>query len=115
MGSAGIAPGANVGAHGAIFEPGTRHVCTELAGKNTVNPTGVLLSGVQMLRYLKFPVFADRMEAAVFDTIASGIKTKDVGGSASTSQFVDAIISKVDGSQKAKSGDKKSKGVSKAL
>ena len=45
---------------------GARHVGLDIAGKDVVNPTGMLLSGVAMLRYLKLSNFADRMERAIF-------------------------------------------------
>jgi len=95
LGSPGVVPGASVGTHGAMFEPGARHVALELAGKNSVNPTAMLLSSVLMLRYLRLPNFADRIERAVFNTYVEGTKTADVGGTATTSQFVDAVIAQV--------------------
>jgi len=68
IGSAGIVPGASVGATGAMFEQGARHVGLDIAGKNVVNPISILLSSVMMLRYLRLPNHADRIERAVFGT-----------------------------------------------
>jgi isocitrate dehydrogenase (NAD+) len=113
MGGAGLAPGVSVGSGGAMFEQGARHVGLDIAGKDVANPTGILLSSVMMLRYLRLPHFADRMEKAIFSTIEGGIKTADVGGSASTSVFVEAIIEKIHAD--AAQGKKGSKGTSKAV
>ena len=48
---------------------GARHAGLDIAGKDAANPTGILLSSVQMLRYLKLPNFADRMERAIFTCV----------------------------------------------
>jgi isocitrate dehydrogenase (NAD+) len=66
IGSPGIVPGASIGAHGAMFEQGARHVGLDIAGKGIVNPTSILLSSVMMLRYLRLPNHADRIEKAIF-------------------------------------------------
>lgn len=113
LGSAGMVPGANIGANAAMFEQGPRHVGSDIAGKDIANPTGMLFAGVQMLRFLNLPVFAERMEKAVFSTIDGGVKTKDVGGSASTSKFVEAVVETI--TKDAHKSKKKGKGVSKAV
>ena len=117
IGGPGICPGANIGSDAAMFTQGARHVGLDIAGKDVVNPTGILTASVMMLRYLKLPNFADRVEQAIFSTLASGIKTRDIGGSASTSQFVSHVATKLKNeSHKAKAvGIKKSKGASKAV
>ncbi|RYG56235.1 hypothetical protein EON66_03385 [archaeon] len=68
IGSAGVVPGASVGATSAMFEQGARHVGLDIAGKDVANPTSMLLSSVMMLRYLKMHNHADRMERAIFST-----------------------------------------------
>jgi isocitrate dehydrogenase (NAD+) len=94
---------------------GARHAGLDIAGQDKVNPTAILLSSVMMLRYLKLPNFADRMEHALFATLAAGTRTHDAGGTASTTEFVDAICSRVRAdSHKARAG-KTSKGVSRAV
>lgn len=115
IGSAGIVPGASVGVGGAMFEQGARHVGMDIAGKDVVNPTAILLSTVMMLRYLRLPSHADRVERAIFKTISSGLKTRDVGGSASTTAFVDGIISALGDETAAFHSGKVSKGKSKAV
>ena len=96
-----------------MFEQGARHAGLDIAGRDIVNPTAILLSSVMMLRYLKLPDFAARLESAIFSTLASGIRTADAGGSASTTLFVDTICQHVRAeSHKAR---KSSKGVSRAV
>jgi isocitrate/isopropylmalate dehydrogenase len=68
-----------------------------------------------MLRHLKLATFADRLESALFGTLAEGVKTKDIGGTASTTAFLDAICRKIDAECSAKKTAKKGKGVSKAV
>jgi isocitrate dehydrogenase (NAD+) len=92
-GGPGLAPGASVGDKGAIFEQGARHVGLDIAGKGRANPTGMLLASAMMLRYLKLPVFADRVEQSLWAVLEDGkCLTPDQGGSATTDQLVDAII-----------------------
>ncbi len=91
MGGVGTAPGANVGLHHSLFEQGARHAALDIAGKDIVNPVGILFSSVMMLRHLKFNTFADRLERSIFSTLGEGTKTKDLGGSASTTQFMDSV------------------------
>jgi hypothetical protein len=66
-------------------------VRTCVQGKNLANPTGMLLASVMMLRHLSLPGFADRIERAVLDVHANkAAVTRDIGGTASTSDFVKA-------------------------
>ena len=74
VGGLGVAPGANIGDHGAIFEA-THGSAPKYAGLNKVNPTAMILSGMLMLRYLGEEKAADRLEQAVSDVIREG---KDV-------------------------------------
>ncbi|MBI4395166.1 MAG: isocitrate/isopropylmalate dehydrogenase family protein, partial [Candidatus Omnitrophica bacterium] len=74
VGGLGVAPGANVGDDGAIFEA-THGSAPKYKGLNKVNPTAMILSGVLMLRYLGEEKAADRLEKAVAEVIQEG---KDV-------------------------------------
>src|SRR5262249_39190514 len=74
VGGLGVAPGENVGPKGAVFEA-THGSAPKYKGKNKVNPTAVILSGMLMLRYLGEIDAGDRLEAAVAAVIAEG---KDV-------------------------------------
>jgi len=71
VGGLGVAPGANIGPAGAVFEA-THGSAPKYKGLNKVNPTALVLSGVLMLRYLKEPEAADRLERAVAAVIAEG-------------------------------------------
>ncbi len=95
VGGLGVAPGANIGTEAAVFEP-VHGSAPRYAGQNKANPTALLLSGVLMLRHLGEQVAAERVEAAVRAVIADGrTVTYDLGGSAGTSEFADAIIERL--------------------
>jgi isocitrate dehydrogenase (NAD+) len=95
VGGLGVAPGANIGEDGAVFEP-VHGSAPKYAGQNRANPTAMILSGVLMLRHLGYPDMAARVELAVRDVIAEGrTVTHDLGGDAGTSQFADAIIDRL--------------------
>ncbi|MEO8470482.1 MAG: isocitrate dehydrogenase (NAD(+)) [Chloroflexota bacterium] len=95
VGGLGVAPGANIGEDGAVFEP-VHGSAPKYAGQNRANPTAMILSGVLMLRHLGYPDVADRVEIAVRDVIAEGTTvTHDLGGTAGTSEFADAIVARL--------------------
>ncbi|TAL13367.1 MAG: isocitrate dehydrogenase (NAD(+)) [Chloroflexota bacterium] len=95
VGGLGVAPGANIGEDGAVFEP-VHGSAPKYAGQNRANPTAMILSGVLMLRHLGYPDVADRVELAVRDVIAEGaVVTHDLGGTAGTSEFADAIVARL--------------------
>ena len=71
VGGLGVAPGANIGHEGAVFEA-THGSAPKYKGLNKVNPTALILSGMLMLRHLKETDAADRLEKAVADVIAEG-------------------------------------------
>jgi len=95
IGGLGFAPGANIGDDFAIFEA-VHGSAPKYSGKNVINPTAVLLSGVMMLRYLGEFKAAESIEHALYITLAEDrILTRDVMGdmgAASTTAFTDAII-----------------------
>jgi len=96
VGGPGIIPGANIGSGVAIFEPGLRHSAQDIAGQNKANPTAMILSGVEMLKYLEMDQYATAIETAVQETVAEGkFLTRDVGGSSTTKKFTEAVISKL--------------------
>lgn len=92
-GGLGFAPGANIGNEVSIFEA-VHGSAPKYAGKNTINPTAVLLSGVMMLRHLDEFAAAQAIENALLVTLESGVYTRDVNpaGAASTTQFTEAVI-----------------------
>lgn len=95
IGGLGFAPGANIGDNFAIFEA-VHGSAPKYAGKNVINPTAVLLSGVMMLRHLGEFEAADMIDNALLTTIAVDKKlTRDIigdAGSISTTDYTDAII-----------------------
>ncbi|MBL0667052.1 isocitrate dehydrogenase [Aeromonas jandaei] len=95
VGGLGMAPGANIGDGAAIFEA-VHGSAPDIAGKNIANPTSVILASIQMLEYLGMQDKAERIREAVRTTIESGDRvTRDLGGSASTSEFTQAIIARL--------------------
>lgn len=92
VGGLGVAPGGNIGNGRAVFEA-VHGSAPDIAGKGIANPTAILLSSVQMLRYIGFYSHADRIENALRLALVSGIKTRDLGGNATTKEFTRAIIS----------------------
>jgi isocitrate dehydrogenase (NAD+) len=98
VGGLGVAPGANIGAEIAVFEP-VHGSAPKYAGQNKVNPTATILSGALMLRHLGERKAAERVEAAVAAVIAEGravtydLKpTRDDPTAVGTQEMADAII-----------------------
>ena len=92
VGGLGVAPGANIGEDGAVFEP-VHGSAPKYAGQNKANPTALILSGALMLRHLGYAEVGERVEGAVRAVIAEGrTTTSDLGGTAGTREFADAVI-----------------------
>lgn len=91
IGGLGIAQGANIGKKYAVFEP-VHGSAPDIAGQNKANPTAMLMSAIEMLNYIGENEAATKIKLALFETLNSGIKTLDIGGSATTDEFTDAII-----------------------
>jgi isocitrate dehydrogenase (NAD+) len=97
VGGLGVAPGANIGEKAAVFEP-VHGSAPKYAGQDKANPTALMLSGALMLRHLGEAAAADRVEGAVRDVIAEGTTvTYDLGGSAGTRAFGEAVAARVGG------------------
>jgi isocitrate dehydrogenase (NAD+) len=101
IGGLGLAPGANIGTNGAVFEA-THGSAPKYAGQNKVNPMAVMLSGMLMLRYLKEYAAADALEAAIAEVIAVGKNVtydlkerRDDPTSVGTSQVADAVVAQL--------------------
>ena len=94
IGGLGFAPGANLGADVAIFEA-VHGSAPKYAGKDVINPTAMLLSGLMMLRHIDEFDAAEKIENALYVTLAEGAYTQDVrkDGSLGTRAFTDRIIS----------------------
>lgn len=92
IGGLGVAQGANIGEDCAVFEP-VHGSAPDIKGQNKANPTALLLSAIEMLKYIGERVYADKIEKALFKTLAQGCKTVDIGGNLSTNEFTSAVIS----------------------
>ena len=91
-GGLGVAPGANIGVKAAVFEA-VHGSSPALAGQNKANPTALLLSACLMLRHLGEADCAQRIETALLNVLKEGkTLTFDLGGSATTQQFAEAVI-----------------------
>jgi isocitrate dehydrogenase (NAD+) len=91
VGGLGVVGAANLGADVGVFEA-VHGSAPDIAGKNFANPTALLLSAVLMLRHIGETSAADRIVAALTTVLDSGgPRTRDLGGSASTFEFADAV------------------------
>lgn len=91
IGGLGVAQGANIGLDYAVFEP-VHGSAPDIKGQNKANPTALLLSAIEMLKYIGEYSCAERIEKALFKTLKNGVFTADLGGNASTLDFTNAII-----------------------
>jgi isocitrate dehydrogenase (NAD+) len=95
VGGLGVTPSANVGEKIAVFEA-VHGTAPDIAGKGLANPTALALSGVLMLRFLGESDAADRVEQAIRAVLAEGkIRTGDLGGSATTTEYTAAIVDRL--------------------
>ena len=91
IGGLGVAQGANIGLDCAVFEP-VHGSAPDIKGQNKANPTALLLSAVEMLKYIGEKKYADCIEKALFKTLSDGFCTSDLGGNLSTTEFTQKII-----------------------
>jgi isocitrate dehydrogenase (NAD+) len=95
IGGLGLVPGANIGEKGAVFEA-VHGSAPDIAGKGIANPTALLQSAILMLRHIEERTAADKIETAMFTVFEEGkVRTGDIGGTATTDEFADAIIGKM--------------------
>ena len=91
VGGLGMTPAANLGTEIGMFEA-VHESAPDIAGQGIANPTALLLSSTLMLRHIGEDVIADRVTSALRDVLADGtVRTSDLGGTASTLEFTDAI------------------------
>jgi isocitrate dehydrogenase (NAD+) len=92
VGGLGVVPGANLGTHASIFEA-VHGTAPDIAGQDLANPLAIIRSGIMMLYHLHKDEEAERVRRALRKVIVDqGIKTRDLGGQATTTQFTDAIV-----------------------
>jgi len=91
VGGLGIVPGANIGTSAAVFEA-VHGSAPDIAGKGIANPTALIQSAVMMLHHMGLRSKAEQIETALIDVYRRGVvRTADLGGSASTNEFADAV------------------------
>ena len=92
VGGLGVVPGANIGDDAAVFEA-VHGSAPDIAGKGVANPLACLMSAVMMLNHLHEDALGERIKTAYNAVLAEGtVRTRDLGGSARTNEFVDAVI-----------------------
>lgn len=92
IGGLGIAQGANIGTDAAVFEP-VHGSAPDIKGQNKANPTALLLSGIEMLKYINQNEAAEKIEKALYKTIKEGkVLTPDLGGTSAASEYTEEII-----------------------
>jgi isocitrate dehydrogenase (NAD+) len=96
VGGLGLAPGANIGPKTAIFEA-VHGTAPDIAGHGLANPAALMLSAAMMLDHLGERQAAERVEGAVVGAIRGGVRTHDLGGSATTSEFAEHVAKLVRG------------------
>src|ERR1044071_880491 len=95
VGGLGLAPGANIGVNGAIFEA-VHGTAPDIAGRGVANPGALVLAACMLLEHVGDADRAKRVRAALETTIRDGkTVTRDLGGTASTDEFTDAVIAKL--------------------
>jgi isocitrate dehydrogenase (NAD+) len=95
VGGLGLAPGANIGVNGAIFEA-VHGTAPDIAGKGLANPGALVLAACMLLEHIGDRDRAKRIRVALETTIREGkTVTRDLGGTASTDEFTDAVIAKL--------------------
>ncbi len=91
VGGLGVVPGANLGESGAVFEA-VHGSAPDIAGRNLANPLALIQTAVLLLRHLGLADEAGRVDAALARVLGAGLRTRDLGGSATTTEFTEAIV-----------------------
>ncbi len=95
VGGLGLAPGANIGTHAAIFEA-VHGTAPDIAGQGIANPSALTFAACLMLEHVGEHALGGRIRQALESTLRTGeVRTRDLGGTASTGQFADAVISRL--------------------
>jgi methanogen homoisocitrate dehydrogenase len=91
VGGLGLVPSANIGERYALFEP-VHGSAPDIAGKDIANPIAALRSAAMLLSYVGDAAAAERIEKAIRQVVTRGIRTRDLGGSAGTQEFGNAVL-----------------------
>jgi len=96
VGGLGMAPGANIGADAAIFEA-VHGSAPDIAGKGIANPIALLLAAAMMLDHCKLPDMASKLRTVIDETLnLDKVRTGDLGGRASTAEFTQALVRRIE-------------------
>lgn len=91
IGGLGVAQSANIGEQASVFEA-VHGSAPDIKGQDKANPMALLLSAVEMLKFINQKDCADKIEKALYKTLEAGIKTADLGGNVKCSEFTNEII-----------------------
>jgi isocitrate dehydrogenase (NAD+) len=95
VGGLGVVPGSNIGDDAAVFEA-VHGSAPDIAGKGLANPLAMIMSAEMMLQHLHEDAIAAKIRTAYDAVLGEGkVRTKDLGGSASTQEFTDALVGKI--------------------
>jgi isocitrate dehydrogenase (NAD+) len=95
VGGLGVVPGSNIGDDAAVFEA-VHGSAPDIAGKGVANPLALIMSGVMMLNHIHEDAIAEKIKAAYNNVLSEGeTLTRDLGGTAGTNAFADAVIAKM--------------------
>ncbi len=95
VGGLGVVPGANIGEKAAVFEA-VHGSAPDIAGRNLANPLALIRSAVMMLDHIGETAAAQRIEAAIGRLVSEkGVLTRDLGGSATTTEFTEALVREI--------------------
>ncbi|UCC74189.1 MAG: NAD-dependent isocitrate dehydrogenase, partial [Gemmatimonadota bacterium] len=94
IGGLGLAPGANIGKDAAIFEA-VHGSAPDIAGKGIANPSALILAGCMLLEHIGQQEVGGRTRKALLAALRSEVRTRDLGGSASTQEFADKVIAEI--------------------
>ena len=95
VGGLGLAPGANIGADAAIFEA-VHGSAPDIAGRGLANPVALMLAAAMMLDHVRRPDLATRLRRGIDATLnVDGVRTRDLGGTASTTDFTRALVARL--------------------
>jgi isocitrate dehydrogenase (NAD+) len=95
VGGLGVTPGANIGEEAAVFEA-VHGSAPDIAGKGVANPLALIMSGVMMCNHIHEEKIAEKIKAAYNAVLGEGkTLTRDLGGTAGTNEFADALIAKM--------------------
>ena len=96
VGGLGVVPGANLGDHHALFEA-VHGSAPDIKGKNIANPSAMIQAAIMMLRHLSEKAAANRISLALERVLMRGeVLTADLGGTATTKKFADAIVREIE-------------------